>query len=245
MHTVRFTREAVTFLVCQLLVGLIAAWALLSAVPVAAQDIAPTLREVRAAYPTPMSKAQLSEMLNRAISQHPGWAFLRKDSGNNCPTPYPGISVSCDWIVHAGTRWGYDVLRDQEGAAVIVESGGEAIAAGAELVYPWPAGGTSPVPQPPAKPPEGVPGVVPIDYERLSRTIREEAVRVVLEQMQADRQAWEAQAASVIQRLDAMTEQVRRHDEEPSWLTRRLKDAKTYVAIAGVLGGYFAKGATK
>lgn len=90
-----------------------------------------------------------------------------------------------------------------------------------------------------------MPGVVPIDYERLSRTIREEAVRVVLEQMQADRQAWEAQAASVIQRLDAMTEQVRRHDEEPSWLTRRLKDAKTYVAIAGVLGGYFAKGATK
>lgn len=220
MHTVRFTREAVTFLVCQLLVGLVAAWALLSAVPAAAQDIAPTLREVRAAYPTPMSKAQLSEMLNRAISQHPGWAFLRKDGGNNCPTPYPGISVSCDWVVHAGTRWGYDVLRDQEGAAVIVESGGAAIAAGAELVYPWPAGGSSPVPQPPAKPPEGMPGVVPIDYERLSRTIREEAVRVVLEQMQADRQAWEAQTAALVQQLDALAAQLRQHDEHPSWAAK-------------------------
>lgn len=116
----------------------------LSAGSAAAQDVVPDLRSSRAALPTPMSAQQISDLLNRVAAQHPGWGMLRKDAGNRCPTPYPGISISCDWMVYAPTRWGYDILSDQEGAGAIAESGGSELSPGQEIVYPWPVGGGAP-----------------------------------------------------------------------------------------------------
>ena len=101
-----------------------------------AQEVVPTLRELRPLYPTPMSKSQVSELLNKAAQRHPGWAMLRKEHGNNCPTP-SGKKISCDWLINYTSQWGYDVLRDSDGVAIPQESGGAAIAPGTELVLPW------------------------------------------------------------------------------------------------------------
>lgn len=125
---------------------------LLWTTPIWAQDVIPTLKQARTLYPARPSKAQVSEMLNRAAAEHPGWGMLRKDAGNNCPTPYPGVAISCDWMVYAPTRWGYDLIIDSDGVAGIVDSsGGESLSAGMEIVYPWPV--TSPTPTPGPTPP--------------------------------------------------------------------------------------------
>ena len=186
----------------------------------AAQDVAPILEGLRPTYPTPMTKAHLSDMLNRAASQRPGWGMLRKDAGNNCPTPYPGISISCDWMVYGPTRWGYDILSDQENAARVVRGDGEALGAGMEIVYPWPteAPPTPPVVVPPppvvVPPPVQPPVVVP-------------PVAVDL--------------APVLERLDALAaqlvahdERLQRHDESPSYFTKIFGNRYVQMALAGV-----------
>lgn len=202
----------------------------------AAQEVLGTLQSARAAYPTPMSKAQIAEMLNRAVSQHPGWALLRKDAGNNCPTPYPGVSISCDWIVQASTRWGYDVLRDQEGAAVIVGSGGEALAAGAEIVYPWPIGATGSGPSVPAPTPTPGPPAVgsgpspaPVDLAPLSQRL--DALSAQAERMFADLVARDVARQA---QLAAVAAQVQKHDESPAFLTRVLSNRYVQMGLAAI-----------
>ena len=198
---------------------------ILVASPALAQDVAQPLEDLRPTYPTPMSKAQLSDLLNRAASQRLGWGMLRKDAGNNCPTPYPGISISCDWMVYGPTRWGYDILRDQESAASVVRGDGEALSAGQEIVYPWPteAAPTPPVVEPPPvvvvppvvqPPPVVVPPVVPLDL------------------------------APVLARLDALAAQLKQHDEHPSYFAKIFGNRYTQMLLAGVgtwLGGKAAQ----
>lgn len=212
--------------------------------PAFAQDVVPTLRAVRASLPTPMSKAQLSELLNRTVSQHPGWALLRKDSGNNCPTPYPGVSVSCDWLVYAPTRWGYDILRDQEGAATIVESGGEAIGAGAELVYPWPVDGAA-VPPPvtsgaSSQPPPGVVQAPPVDlgpvYQRL------DALSDQAERMFADLTARDAARQA---QIAAVSAQVKQHDEAPTFVGKLFGSRYTQILMTAAAAWFTAQQTTK
>jgi len=108
--------------------------------PAMAQPPLDVLTATRAAYPTPMSKAQLSDFLNRVAAQLPGWGMLRKDGGNNCPTPYAGVSISCDWLVHIPSRWGWDVLADSENSARVL-LGNNADIGTAEAVSPWPTDG--------------------------------------------------------------------------------------------------------
>lgn len=115
-----------------------------------AQDVLPTLLELRPLYPTPMSKPQLSELLNRAALAHPGWRMLRKDSGNNCPTPNPAVHISCDWMF-SPEGWGFDVIRDQEGVAAPGKFGDGPLQAGQELVVPW--GADTSTPPSPSQPP--------------------------------------------------------------------------------------------
>ena len=200
----------------------------LFASPAIAQDVAPVLESLRPTYPTPMSKAQLSDLLNRAASQRPGWGMLRKDHGNNCPTPYPGISISCDWMVYGPTRWGYDILRDQESAASVVYSDGDALGAGAEVVYPWPTEAPPTPPAPPVVTPPAPPPPV-----------------VVPPPVQTD-------LTPMIERLDALAVQIaavdarlEKHDADPSWVRKFFTNSNTYVAIAGVIGGFLANGASK
>lgn len=127
-------------LVVVMLVSPIQAWA--------QQEMTQALTAQRAAKPTPMSKAQLSDMLNRAASQVPGWAMLRKDGGSNCPTPYPGVSISCDWLFNVATQYGWDFIVDAENAAVIQIGNSGPLQAGQELVMPWPTDAPQPTPTP-------------------------------------------------------------------------------------------------
>lgn len=185
--------------------------------PIAAQDVIPDLKALRAEYPTPMSKAQLSELMNRVALRHPGWGMLRKDAGNNCPTAYPGIAISCDWMVYGPTRWGYDLLIDQEGRAEVVgRSDGDAIAAGAEIVYPW-TSGTTPAPTPapgptPAPPPTPVPA---IDLGPLLQRM-DQLLALEQQALARNEQTFEQLHGQHV----ALTAQVKEHDERPSWLTR-------------------------
>lgn len=82
-------------------------------------SLLPTLQSVRPRFPTPMSPAQLGEFLNTVAWQHraDGWGLLRKDGGNNCPSPAT-VLVSCDFLVHAPTATGFDVLIASETEAV-------------------------------------------------------------------------------------------------------------------------------
>lgn len=119
-------------------------------------DIVNALKVQRAAKPTPMTKAQLSDMLNRAALQVPGWAMLRKDGGNNCPTPYPNIFISCDWLFNVAAQYGWDFVVDGENAAVIEPNNNGALQPGQELVMPWPVDGQPQDPQQPQQPTTGV-----------------------------------------------------------------------------------------
>lgn len=112
-----------------------------------------TLEKYRALYPTPMSKAQLSEMLSRTAAEHPGWALLRKDAGNNCPTP-SGVMASCDWLVYVPTRWGFDVLEDSDTLARPRATKDGQLAPNDEVVLPWAVAGAPPPPPPPPDPVE-------------------------------------------------------------------------------------------
>lgn len=87
--------------------------------PVGAQEnLLQALHAARAEFPTPMSKAQIGELLNAVAwdGRLLGWRLLGKASGNNCPTP-AGALVSCDYLIHEPTLQGFDVLRDEDGAA--------------------------------------------------------------------------------------------------------------------------------
>ena len=98
---------------------LIALTITLCAAPALAQtSLLPTLQRIRREYPTPMSQAQLGELLNRVAWEHrgDGWGLLRKMSGNRCPTPQ-NVPVSCDFLFHLPTLHGYDVLVASDSAA--------------------------------------------------------------------------------------------------------------------------------
>lgn len=98
-----------------LLSFVIALWAL----PVAAQtSLLPTLQRFRAEYPTPMSRPQIGELLNRVAWEHraEGWGLLKKSGGSNCPAPQ-GVAISCDILIHAPTILHFDVLSDAENTA--------------------------------------------------------------------------------------------------------------------------------
>jgi hypothetical protein len=206
----------------------------------------------RALYPTPMAPAQVSEMLSRALVNHPGWALLRKDGGNNCPTPYQGIGVSCDWIIDVPSGWGYDVLYDQEGTGRLVWSDGVPNGAGISTVPAWIVGTPTPAPPspaPPSQPPSPSPGLdLSGVVARLDRI--ESKVDGVYEQNERINcpkggcvLPLSDQLAAIAGRQDAFAEQLKKHDDhEPAWVTRRLKDAKTYlVAGSGLLGWLLPK----
>lgn len=89
---------------------------LLIAAPVSAQpSLLADLQAERARFGTPMSKAEVGELLNAVAARNPGWVLLSKPSGNNCPAA--GTLVSCDYLVWSTTGAGFDVFIDSEGIA--------------------------------------------------------------------------------------------------------------------------------
>lgn len=129
---------------------------LLFAAPVSAQSLLGELQVLRQEFPTPMSKAQLGELLTRTVARAPfEFVLLRKLAGNNCPAM--GTLVSCDYIIHAASGQGYDVLQDQEGLAVPTWNVGDHFTP-ASYVWvgaspPPPAPGPTPTPGPTPSPP--------------------------------------------------------------------------------------------
>ena len=83
-----------------------------------APNVLATVQRLRAEYPTPMSRDQIGELLNRVAWEHrfEGWGLLRKGGGTRCPAPQ-GVDVSCDILIHAPSVRHFDVLGDVDGAA--------------------------------------------------------------------------------------------------------------------------------
>lgn len=203
------------------------------------QPIRDALVASRALYPTPMKPAQTCEMLSRAIVNHPGWALLRKDGGNNCPTPYPGIGVSSDWIIDVVSGWGYDVLRDQEGVGALVWSDGVPNGAGITTVPAWPVGAPQ-QPQDPQQPGEPIYGPREQMLEdrivtRVNNGFLE--VQATMERMFGCRDGKTPQGencATVQDNADAIrgvSVQVKAHDEKTNALIGFLKKPETLTAI--------------
>lgn len=116
--SVRCYREAMTFLVCQMLVGLLAAWAVLSAVPAHAQpSLLASVQVERDKYGPAMTPAQVASLLNAVAWTHraEGWGLLRKTGGTRCPLG--DTFISCDILVHAPSVQHFDVLQDAENTA--------------------------------------------------------------------------------------------------------------------------------
>lgn len=142
-----------------------------------------TLVTYRAQYPTPMSGLQAAALLNRVAwdFRDQGMKLLGKSGGENCPMPN-GILISCDFLVHAPTLTGHDVMSGAQGGAGTVtpfvwgpgpEPLADAIASGARtLVDPvQPSSGPTPGPAPsPTPAPVGDHAVV-IDIQRLANEI--------------------------------------------------------------------------
>ena len=199
-------------------------------------DVANALRATRSAYPTPMSKAQLSDFLNRVVAQFPGWGLLRKDSGNNCPTPATNVSISCDWIVNASSRWGYDVLSDSEGAATVVIGGGDALAAGAEVVFPWTVSNPQPQPTPqPVPPPVG--GLVTPDVIRAIVSSEVDKVYAQNERIfSALQNLDDLNTNAILGRLDKIQEDV----NNPGWF-KKVVGNRYFQIIAAGAAMYFGR----
>lgn len=196
------------------------------------QPVIESMRAVRSIYPTPMSKAQVSEMLSRTIVNFPTFRLLRKTGGNVCPTPTPGVTISCDWIVDVTSGHGWDVLRDVETLAEVGIHGDGPLTPGAEVVMPWAVVTTPQEPQQPQQPSQGV-----VDYDRIRVLVGAEVAPILtyLANMQDNDAAIRGDIAKV-------SEQVRVHDEKTNVLIAALKNAKTYlVAGSGLLGWLLPK----
>lgn len=200
----------------------------------------------RAKYPAQMTAAQVATMLNQVAWNHrlEGWGLLRKGAGNSCPIG--GTFISCDILVHGPTVTHFDVLQDAEntarpqwnlvGPCVLSDSSGCSMD---KFLAPIDPGG--PVPPPVVVPPVVVqPNPLPTTTDIGPVLLRLEALSAQAERMFADLTARDAARAAQIAAVDKRLEQ---HDTDPSWVRKFFTNSNTYVAVAGVLGGFLAKGA--
>ena len=159
-----------------------------------------------------------------------GAGLLSKPSGNQCE----GFAV--DILAYADGRI-VDILTDAGGQNGPTWGPGEPVEA--SRWRPAVDPGDSPV-TPPVQPPVVVPPPVYTDlgpvYSRL------DALSAQAERIYADLVARDAARAMQIQAVDTRLE---RHDNDPSWVRKFFTNSNTYVAIAGVLGGFLAKGAAQ
>lgn len=166
------------------------------AIPAKAQDsLLSTLQQFRKDYPTPMSKAQVGELLTRTAASKPGWVLLAKPQGNNCPAM--GVKVSCDYLVWAATGQGFDVLRDSEGDAEPIWGKGDSFKADRFVAVVPPV-------VPPVNPP--LPPEPPIDFALLSQLVALEVKLSALEAqiLQVQAQLKEIRAQQIDDRVDVV-----------------------------------------
>ena len=172
----------------------LALW-VVSVAPASAQpSLLPALTELRAQYPTPLSRPQLGELLTRTAQSSPGWVLLLKESGSNCPAV--NRLVSCDYLVYAQNGQGFDVLRDSEGAAVPTWDKGDVFPSDRFVAVSSPA----PIPVPDPGAPMPLPGT-PVDLSPVLYHLEGINARLYsLEGIIAAHEAEEAQFRSEVRR---------------------------------------------
>lgn len=185
-----------------------------------AQAVVPALTELRRLYPTPMSKPQISELLDRAALANPGWKLLKKDGGNTCPTPYPGVTISCDWMF-SPDGWGFDVLRDQEGVGQPGVFGDAALAAGQELVSPWEVS-TAPAPTPVPVPVPQLPPAPSYDFAAAFQRAYDQSERIYLDELN-----WRRDLGKQVTDLNESV-------NNPGWFKQVFSNRYVQMAIAGI-----------
>lgn len=188
----------------------------------------------RAKYPASMTPAQVAQMLNAVAWSHraEGWGLLRKGSGNSCPLN--GTYISCDILIHAPSIQHFDVLRDAENAAlpqwnnvgpcVLSDSSGCAMS---NFLAPFdPGGGVTPPPVvvPPSTP--SGPVYIPAPSVDLSGLMTRDAA----ERMFADLQNRDERTVRL---LTELAEQLKKHDEHPSWAAKVFGNRYVQMILAG------------
>jgi hypothetical protein len=212
--------------------GLVIAGMLVTAPALAQESLLPTLQTLRAQYPTPMSKAQLGELLTRTAQSTAGWVLLRKMEGNNCPAM--GTSVSCDYLVYAPTGQGYDVLVDQEGSATPTwNSGGDVFTPDRYVAV-----NALPPPQPNPQPqPAPVTEWMDQRFNRLEAQNRDHAASIAV--LAKDVVAAREELAGRKQ-LQEHDERLQAHDERPGFI-RRFMGSPWGAAITAAFGTYLTE----
>ncbi len=135
------------------------------------ESVHDTLVRVRGNYPALIDQVQAGKILNEVawIHRAEGIVLLGKEGGHFCPSP-SGKNISCDFLVNANTKHGWDVLVGSPDPGVPTASpingpdgAGEdlsgALANGSRtLVDPVNPGGGTPTPDPTPVPGPGTPG---------------------------------------------------------------------------------------
>lgn len=199
------------------------------------------VQTLRAQYPTPMTPAQLGELLNRLAWLHrtEGWGLLHKPQGNNCPGA--GQIVSCDILVHAPSATHWDVLTDQEDAATPVFNPKGPIEV-SRFVPPVDPGGSTPPSSPPV-PPAVSEVLALLRLTRAEDSGQQERIYADLKASIADSTA--QMVAEVRSSHSALREQIRLHDEEPSWVGRIIGNRYVQIIAAGVATYFGEKALSK
>lgn len=212
---------------------------LLLARPVfAQQNLLPDVQAERAKYPTPMTPAQLAQMLNAVAWKHrlEGWGLLEKGAGNSCPLA--GKFIACDILVHAPTVTHYDVLSDSDGAAtpqfnssgpcVLSPSSGCAMD---HFLVPVDPGGGSPSPTP-------TPVPVPVPTLDLSGVFQ----RIDWSDANNERRylKLDAEAQAAAARDAALAAKVQAVYDKPSLVEEILKSPYLYTIVGSILAGHYA-----
>lgn len=222
------------------LVVLVTLWFMVVGFVVSAYAQTPFLGDVqtyRAQYPTPMSQAQITELLNRLawLHRNEGWGLLKKPDGNNCPSPWSTPErISCDHLMHLPSLTHWDILKDQEGEGTPVwqDKGPMDRARYLSPVEP----GTAPPPNtpPPSTPPP------PAQVDEVLAKLRESRAEDSAQQ--------ERIYADVVNRFNALSAEhreqaislarmelkLREMDERPTWLGRIFENKYVQYALVGV-----------
>lgn len=213
-------------------VVLVTLWFMVVGFVVSAYAQTPFLGDVqtyRAQYPTPMSPAQLGELVNRLAWLHrsEGWGLLKKPEGNHCPLA--GQWIACDILTHApsGTHW--DVLSDQEDAATPTFNPKGPIES-SRILAPVDPGGTNPPPPPTPAPPQVDEVLARLRESRAEDSAQQERIYAdVVNRFNALSAEHREQAIS----LARIEVKLRDIDERPAWFERIVKNR--YVQMAGAI----------
>ena len=176
-------------------------------------------------------------ILEQMVYEMPADAWTWKSADPGRPPSKDSLSRLvggrlCNWDWQSGTTRLRQVQPGQLGDDITGQNPIPVV--GANHLPEAPPAVVPPVVAPPYQPP---PIYVPPAID-LSQFLTRDAAERMFANLVARDEARAAQIAAMDQRLE-------KHDNDPSWVKKLFTSSNTYVAIAGVLGGFLANGATK